>query len=84
MRIVYKGNYIRMTCGEIGLVRQMILHEMTGTMLSSLSEKSKSQLALNVVNILKVNISKVDILKMVLSCQPRVTADRINTQVIYR
>ena len=21
MRIVYKGNYIRMTCGEIGLVR---------------------------------------------------------------
>ena len=22
MRIVYKGNYIRMTCGEIGLVRE--------------------------------------------------------------
>ena len=23
MRIVYKGNYIRMTCGEIGLVRDL-------------------------------------------------------------
>ena len=26
MRIVYKGNYIRMTCGEIGLVHNVMLY----------------------------------------------------------
>ena len=33
MRIVFKGNYIRMTCGEIGLVdlaHQVIFHAKVG------------------------------------------------------
>ena len=27
MRIVYKGNYIRMTCGEIGLVSEPVFSD---------------------------------------------------------